>query len=148
MSLKTFLQSKQFIIIIGGIFMLALLAGAFQVGELVGYHKARFSYAWSDHYDRNFGGQHGGIMGMPMGGMRFSGAHGIFGSIIKLDDNSLVIQGRDREESIVTDANTVIKKFNQTLTLSDLKITDKIVIIGDPDDQGEVLAKLIRVLPN
>ncbi len=146
MSLSSYVRSKKFIAVIVGIFGLALLVISFSVGVAVGYHKASFSYAWGEHYDRNFGGPRHGIFGMH-GSPLFMNAHGIFGTIIKIDNNTLVIKDKDSTEKIVrVNDNTTIKKLRQTISLKDLVIDQRVIVIGEPNDQGQIEAKFIRVL--
>lgn len=61
---------------------------------------------------------------------------------------ALIIKDRDGTEKIilVTD-KTEIRKFRETVKLSDLKIDDYVVVIGEPNDAGQVEAKLIRIMP-
>lgn len=147
-----FIKSKKVVVFIAILFGIALLLGTFSIGVAVGYRKAKFSYAWGENYDRNFGGPSRGILGIPgmpmMYGQNFFGAHGVFGVVIKIDGTSLVIQGNDNiEKVVVVDRQTVINRSRQTLAVQDLRVNDRIIIIGEPDEQGRVIAKLIRVFP-
>jgi hypothetical protein len=157
MNINKIIQSKAIIVIIIAIFELAFLVGAFNLGVRVGYHKARFSYAWGEYYDRNFGGPRRGIFGVSEGpdfrgpafeGPAFMNAHGTFGSIIKIDGDTVVSKGTDNMEKIILISNeTQINKFKGTLRKEDLKVNDKIIVIGDPNEQGQIIAKFIRVMP-
>ncbi len=148
MDINKFLKSKTFIGIVAGVFFLALLAGSFHAGVLVGYRKARFSYDWGEQYDRNFGGSRRAVFGIPFGGPKFMSAHGIFGSIIKVEDQSIVIRGSDNLEKIVIiNDKTTITKVRATIAGVDLKTGDNVVVIGEPNEKGEITAKFIRVLP-
>jgi len=157
MNINKIVQSKVIIVIIVAIFELAFLAGAFNLGVRVGYHKARFSYAWGEYYDRNFGGPRRGIFGAPEGpafgrsafeGPAFMNAHGIFGSVIKIDGDTVIIKGADNMERVILiSGETQINKFKGTLRKEDLKVNDKIIVIGDPNEQGQIIAKFIRVMP-
>ena len=81
-------------------------------------------------------------------GRDFIESSGVFGPIIKIDANKIIIRGKDNVEKIVVvDNNTVIRRFQDTLKISDLKVDDPIVIIGNPDGAGQIMAKLIRVMP-
>ena len=136
-----------FLIAIAVVLELAVLAGAFSFGMAVGFHKARFSYEWGEHYDRNFGGPHHGLFGFREGS-QFMDAHGTFGHVIKVDTSSIVIQGRDNVEKVVlVDNATSIQRMRQAIGIQDLKIDDSVVIIGEPNNQGQIIAKFIRVMP-
>ncbi|MCX6740394.1 MAG: hypothetical protein NTZ49_04150 [Candidatus Parcubacteria bacterium] len=147
MDINKIFQSKSFqaIIIILGILIIVLLI--FKAGMIVGGKKADFSCHWNDNYQRNFAGPKEGFLK----GFRdrdFMEANGIFGQILKVEGNSIVIKGRnDIEKVISTDDKTVIKSFDQTIKISDLKIDEVIVVIGDPNSQGQIEARLIRLMP-
>ena len=144
MDTKEFIQSKTFLGIVAGIFTLAILTGVFQVGQMVGFRRASFSYNWSEQYDRNFGGPQRGIFGM-MGSPRFVGAHGIFGTILKNEGDSLIITGANKIEQVVKlNGQTLIRRGSETIKVSDLAISEGIIVVGEPNNQGEILAKLIR----
>lgn len=51
--------------------------------------------------------------------------------------------------TILTDSHTPIWKNDASVTLGDLKIGDRIVVVGSPDSQGQINARVVRVLdPN
>lgn len=147
-----FIKSKAFITLVVVLFGLALLAGTFGLGLAVGYHKARFSYAWGENYHRNFGGPKGGFFGGDFldgfSGRDLIDAHGVFGQIAKIDGSTLIIKGRDNVEKIVlVQDDTSIMSFRDAIKLADLKIDDNVMVIGEPDDQGRITAKFIRLMP-
>lgn len=151
MNLNNFFQSKTFIGIIIGIGIVIVLLLTFKVGLTVGTHRADFAGRWSDNYHRNFGGPvngwGGGMIGM-MNDRNFMESRGAVGQIIKIDDSSLVVKGTDNlERVVVIDNNTAIEKFRDTIKIGDLKVDDYIVTIGEPNTDGQIVAKLIRVLP-
>ena len=87
--------------------------------------------------------------GMFVGGMKarfsYSAGHGVFGEIIEINNSDLVIKDRgDIEKVIIITENTIIKKGRETVK-DDLRVGDKVVIIGSPNEQGQIEAKLIRV---
>ena len=148
-TIKKFFQNRDVLkwIIIGlaGFVVLVLVFGA---GMKVGALKARYSYRWAENYHRNFAGPRGGFFSdwrnFPRG--EYINAHGVFGSIIKIDDNTIVAKGRDDvEKTVLVSDNTIIQKGRETVKLSDLKADESIVIIGSPNEQGQIEAKLIRV---
>ena len=83
--------------IIIGLVGFAILILTFGVGVKVGVSKARYSYRWAENYHRNFGGHQGGFLGdlinFPQG--EFINAHGVFGSIIKIDGNTVIAKAKD-----------------------------------------------------
>lgn len=132
---------KWIIISLAGFAVVVLIFGA---GMAVGGIKARFSYGWAENYHKNFAGPRTGFMSdwrkMPLMQEDFIEGHGAFGEIIEIQENSLIIKGRGNIEKIVLKtSDTVIKKK------SELAIGDNVVVIGSPNEQGQIEAKLIRV---
>jgi len=118
--------------IVGGVVILLFVFGA---GVFVGTKRANFSSRWAENYQRNFGEP------------RFN-AHGVFGQIIKTDGSTLVISGRDNMEKIIlTTASTTINGFQNNLKSADLRVNDYVVVIGDPNNSGQIEARLIRLMP-
>lgn len=147
MNSNNFFQSKIFLGLIYGIAGLIIILAIFKAGEIVGIKKADFSCRWSDNYHRNFGGPRQGFM-QGFGDRDFIDANGTFGQIIKIDASTLVIKGRDNIEKVVLVENdTVVKDLNQTVKSADLKVDDYIVVIGQPNENGQIMAKFIRLLP-
>jgi len=149
MEKNNILESKLFravILIIAGLIILVFV---FSLGVFVGMKKADFSFKWADEYHRNFGGPRGGFLGDFMGTNReFANSNGVFGQIIKIDNGSLTVKDRDNTEKIVLarDKTSIIYQ-RKNIKLSDLKIGDSIVVIGEPNSNGQIQAELIRVMP-
>jgi len=145
--IKKILQSKIFLYVVCGIGVAAAVAMVFQAGVWVGYRKAAFSFRWGDNYYRAFGGPRGQFApGLPHGD--FPDAHGADGRIVRISLPTLVIEGRDGIEKVVVIQNdTDIRRFRDQVAASDLKIDDQVVVIGSPDDQARIDARLIRILP-
>jgi hypothetical protein len=140
---------KLIIIGLAGFAVLILIFGA---GMFVGAMKAKFSYRWAENYHKNFAGPRAGFFGdwrkFPPFPGDFIESHGTFGEIIKIDNNNLVVKGReDIEKIVLVNEKTVIKSGFKDIKISDLKVGDRIVIIGSPNEQGQIEAKLIRVFP-
>jgi len=117
----------------------------------IGFKKANFSYRWEENYHQNFAGPKKGFiaeLGRDFGNQDFIESHGIFGQIIKNESSSLVIKGPDNIEKIVLLNNdTIIKLQKQTVTKSELITNQYLVIIGEPNESGQLAAKFIRLLP-
>lgn len=148
-SMDNFLQSKTFkeiTVVVAGLVVLALVFG---VGVFVGAKKAEFSFRWADEYHRNFGGPQGGFFNdfMGMGG-QFTAPNGVFGQIVKINDESLTVKDKDNVEKIIlVNDKTPITYQRQNMKLSELKVGDSVVIIGEPNSNGQIKAGLIRVIP-
>lgn len=149
MDANGFFQSKSFRRIIIGVGLLIIVLISFGTGVLVGYNKARFSYAWGENYDRNFGGPPHGIFGF-LPDNSFINAHGTFGSVLDINPGSstLMVEGRDNiEKTILVSSATMLRADQNDIKLSDIKINDPVVVIGSPNNQGQIEARLIRMLP-
>lgn len=150
--MKDIIKSKKFKIaaIVVGIIIAELVI--FSGGVAVGFKKARFSYQWGEHYERNF--MKPSRQGFPgfmneMKGKGLRNAHGLSGNIISITDSNIVIKDQDgNEDTIVIADKTLIKSRGTDLKLSDLKAGDRVVILGRPSDNGVVSADLIRVFEN
>jgi len=148
-TIKNFFQNRDVLkwVIIGlaGFAVLILVFGA---GVKVGTMKAKYSYRWAENYHRNFGGPRGGFFGelknFPRG--EFINAHGVFGSIIKIEGNTIIAKAKDDvEKTVLVSDSTIIEKGRERVQLSNLKVDEGVVIIGSPNEEGQIEAKLIRV---
>jgi hypothetical protein len=78
------------------------------------------------------------------------GGHGAVGKIQLIEGTTITLQTRDGAMQIIlTDNQTRIERgLTKTtkLTLRDLKIGDQIIVVGTSNAQGQITAKLIRVL--
>lgn len=147
MELNKFFQSKGFKLSVLIICGLIIVLTAFWAGLFIGFRQARFSFAWGENYHRNFSGPKR-MLPFDFNARNFIPPHGVFGQIIKIDGSTLVIKGADAIEKLVTvNENTIIQKFRDQIQLNDLKVDDEIVVIGEPNDLGQIEAKLIRLLP-
>jgi hypothetical protein len=133
-----------------GILIIAKLI--FIMGILVGSRNAAYGQAWEEHYDENFGM---GNCDNPVCGMRrlaavnyFPIAHGATGKIIKIENQSLILQDKENiEKAISIDDGTIIQKGRANIGAGDLRVDDFGIVIGSPDANGVIEAKFIRILP-
>jgi len=155
-NINHFLQSKPFrraIVVVGSLVVIFL---AFAAGVFVGYSKARFSYASGDSYARIFigsgpPGMFGMMPGMSLDAPQFFSAHGTSGSVLSIDAGSgmIVLGSPDNTEKIIyISSSTVVRKDRIAIGVSDIKEGDSVLVIGDPNDQGQIEARLVRVLDN
>jgi hypothetical protein len=162
MDIKNLTQSKSFriAVIVTGVFLVALLS--FSAGVNVGLRKAKFSYAFGEQYERNFGsGPFAPGKGPMMGGAgqmmpfadiddkKFRNGHGLIGEVISVTDGSLIVEDIfGNENTISFDTKTLVKNGRDNAETSILKAGDRIAVIGKPDEEtGTVAARFIRVLP-
>jgi hypothetical protein len=165
MDVKELFTGKSFRILLLGVGILLLALASFATGVSVGFHKAKYSYAWGENYERNFGsgfggnrpgdrpGERPGMMpgggmmgGRDFGGQDFRNPHGISGAIISISGDTLVVTDREgKENTVVMDGRTVIKNGRDTVAAGNLKAGDQVVIVGNPAANGVVNADLIRI---
>lgn len=134
--------------IIIGIGVLILVLGILRIGISLGERRARFAGEFGDNYQRNFIGPmgRGGIRGFLNEGL--PGGHGAVGEIVSINLPKIVVNGSDNLEKIVAiGTSTVMRQFQQNIQSTDLKVGDFIVVLGSPDNQGIIDAKLIRIMP-
>src|SRR5512133_1553017 len=136
---KEIIQSKQFRVFsaVIGISIVALVS--FAGGVAVGLHKAKFSYAWGENYERNFIGNRGNMMGdvrnvrregeqgwgmmnrFGFDGRDFRNAHGIAGTVLSVSDTNIIINDRDNKESTVAvTEKTLFKRNGEDIKMSDI----------------------------
>ncbi len=144
--IRTYLQSRgsQKVILVLGCGVIAL--AIFQAGILVGTHEAKFGKDWNNNYYDNFGPRHDD--GMPRPNREFPNAHGAAGKILKINLPTITVEDRDMTEKVVLLNNsTKVVRQRQPIQAKDLAIDDFIVVIGNPNDQGQIEAKFIRTMP-
>ena len=128
-----------------GVLMIAAII--FQAGIFVGFRRVSFGRDWSKNYERNFGPiQHG--LGM-MGGTydTLPNAHGVIGNIINIELPTMIVSGQNGVEKVVLiKEDTIIHLMRENISKDKLALGDDVVILGDPNSQGQIEAKLIRVM--
>lgn len=145
---NNFFESNLFKGLILGASGLLILAFIFGLGVMVGLKRADFSFKWADAYHENFAGPRGGFFSDAMD-REFINANGVFGKIIKIDDQTIYIEAGDGTERVVlTDETTTVRCHMENGNVSDLKVDDHVVIIGEPLDDGQIKAQLIRIMPS
>lgn len=149
--IKSFLESKSFKAVMYTLGIIAVIFIIFHAGMMAGFRKASFGRDWGNNYNMNFGTPR---MGPKMMGGEFGefgnlpNAHGSVGEIIKIElPTIIVLDDKDQTEKVIkTDEDTNIQKMREDVLVKDLKVGDHVVVIGSPNSQGQIEAKLIRLL--
>ena len=151
--LTKFFQSKLFAGIIVGVCIMLVVICVFEAGVVVGYHEASFSSNWGQNYGANFGDSNtSNQMGLP--DAHAPSPDGILGKIVSISDPSsspttIVISNTQKpEEKVLLDDDTVIRTHEDTVDATSLSVGMYVVVLGIPNDQGEIDAKLIRIVPD
>ena len=138
-------HSKVFKWIVAILAELIIIIGVFALGMSVGFHKAGYTYAWAVNYPSNFGSTTFRGMPPPQPGQMLD-SHGVDGEILDVDGDTLTIKDEDNTEKTITISSTTpIRENSENLTVSQLKPDEDIVIIGEPNSQGQIQAKFIRI---
>jgi len=149
--MQNIFNSKWFGWVLAGIGAVILLLLVFRLGMYVGERRENFNGKWGENYGRFFGEPKPGFFpGMPGGGPMEGGmnAFGNGGTVLKVNSNTLAIKGNDGNEKVIAlDSSTIIREMNQDIALKDLKPGDMIVVLGEPNNSGQIQAKFIRVFP-
>lgn len=146
MNIKEVFESKTFRGILYGIGLTLGILVVFQLGVMVGYQKASFSYRFGQKYYNAFYGTPRPMMGMER--REFDPSHGSAGKIVKISLPTLVIASPEGEEKVVRlNQETALRKFKETIGQNDLREGDFIVVLGSPNQDSEIEAKLIRIMP-
>jgi hypothetical protein len=148
MKLEEIIPSKKARAAIGIVCAVFISALIFAAGFYVGAEKAGFSRHWEENYSRNMSGGKIPFLARVYVDRNFINPHGSDGLIIKIENGVLTIKDHEgAEKNIIVTNNTTIRKGLTDIQFKDLRVNDRIVVIGAPSPQGEVEAKLIRVMP-
>jgi hypothetical protein len=158
-------RRREFKIVIGALIVLVMAIIIFLAGMVVGRLQDRFN----SHRMMVNGGINGqqvrgqvsqsGMSGTPFGtpGMlggansqrSMANANGAQGTITTVNKDNLIVNGNNGvSDTIIVTSSTVIRQ--KTPGAQDLKITDlhsgeTITVLGDPNSQGQIVAKYIGV---
>lgn len=150
MNIKEYIQSQSFRGILIGIFIAIIALVIFQSGVAVGERKASFAHRFGDNFERNFRDPRGGGFmqrGLP-GGVNMPSGHGAVGEVVSIALPLVVVAGPDNlEKTVVVTDTTEIREFRDTISANELTVGDFIIVLGTPNDEGQVDAKLIRLAP-
>lgn len=150
--IKKIFESNSFRISIYVLGSLVIIFMVFQIGMMAGFRKASFGRDWGENYEKNFGSPNR-FINKERGGFGDFGnlpnAHGAIGKIIKVDLPTIIVfDGKDQTEKvIILDEKTEIRKMREIVPTEGLKVDEHIVVIGNPNKEGQIEARLIRFIP-
>jgi len=149
MNLKNFLQSSKAKHMVAGIGIAFIALVIFQAGVFVGLRKAEFFGRMGDNYYKTFGEQRGPRGMIPNFGMMDPlNSHGTIGTIASINLSQIIVADRNgTEKTIIIDTKTDIRSFRDSVKAETLKVGDFVTIIGKPNKEGQIEAKLIRIMP-
>ena len=141
--MNNLIGSKKIRYIIGGLIALIIVLLIFQAGVFVGYRKAFFSYRGGDRYIQMVEGP-----GENVGDNDFATSHGASGQIVSVSLPSFVVASpNNREETVVIGDDTSIRMFRNNASSTDIHPKEFVVVLGEPDQAGNIQASFVRILP-
>ena len=144
-NIAALMKSKKLKIALLTFAAITALLFVFKAGEALGEHNARFSYRWGENYHRIFGGPRSGFF-KDFSGSDFLSSHGVFGVVLKIDGATMIVKNKfDTEQSVLISDATTIRRGRAAAAIGDIKPDSRVIIIGAPNDQGQIGAKFIRV---
>jgi hypothetical protein len=143
-------MSKQFVIATWGVALLLVLVLTFYAGARFGFSRSFASCGYHESYRKNFEGF--GQKPMQRKGGMFPdsfGAHGVFGQIVSVHGEDMIIRERDGVEKLIrVHASTTIMRQKEAVHLSSLATDEHVMVVGDVGGDGVVVAKFMRALPD
>jgi hypothetical protein len=125
--------------------ILALLV-VFGLGIVVGYRRAIFASSFGENYYRNFYGDPLARPAMGMVNMGSITSHGVVGEVIDVGSGTIAVKSAMGDEaSIVIASNTPIREMGSAVPIEEIVVGDNVAIIGEPNSNGQVDAKFIRI---
>lgn len=149
--IKKVFESKTFRVVLYTIGTLAVLLLIFHAGMMAGFRRASFIHNWGNNYETNFGSPRMGprMMGGNGDGFYSPNSHGSIGKIIKIELPNIVVldEKENTEKVIIINDKTEVRKIRDSITADSLKVDDRIVVMGVPNQSGQIEARLIRLFP-
>ena len=146
---KSLLESKKTERLMTVILIIACVIIVFHTGEEFGYKKEQLMDNVSNGYYKTLGP--GDVRRTGPFGYLFddqTGTHGVSGKVISVTADKILVEDNEGiEKTVLVDSNTTIKKQRATISESDIKPDDFMIVIGSPTTDGQVDAKIIRILP-
>lgn len=135
---------KTLLYVLGTLFILCAIL---QFGIFIGYHKASFARDWGDGYKENFGMERPeSFKGMMRN--RLPTAYGASGKILSVTLPTFIVEDSNgTEKTIYVSTSTLIKSAMQDASSSVITVDAIVMVIGDPNTNGQIEAKLVRIMP-
>ncbi len=142
------IKSRWFVGTISIVVGLILILMAFWFGMYVGERRAGFARGWGDNYGMIFGQPRMGFFPEP-GENPIPRGFGNGGVVLKVEGNTIAIKGNDNVEKTVVVSNlTSIREGASSISADKINPGDSVIIIGDPNNSGQIQARFIRVFPS
>jgi hypothetical protein len=139
--LSALVRSAAFAKVMLSVAALAVLAFAFRAGMEAGYRRAELACRFDQSFYR---------VGQPRPRAFFGDTpdtHGAVGEIETVNLPTFVVEDNGREKVVRIDDDTDIMSASGPVEASELTEGQMVIVIGAPNDDAEVVAKLVRVMP-
>lgn len=147
MNTTEFLKSPKFKAIVYLLAIVLAVVVIFEAGVAVGYHRAAFSYHWTkgfmadNHDPRSFFAVFSHDPDEP-------NPHGTMGQVVSVHLPEVLVKGPNSPEQVVViGPGTAVRRFRGDGTSTDITAGQQVIVIGSPDDTGDIQASFIRILP-
>lgn len=146
MTLPSLSSSKISSYVIPGLVTLIFLVVAFWLGMAIGERRARHFAVWCDGYRHAF--VQPGRDRLPLPSPGLPNPHGVFGRVVSLSGQTIVIEGNDDiEQSVLMTSSTAIRSGDQNVLVTDIHPDAQVSVFGMPNGAGQIEARLVRILP-
>ncbi|MFA6601542.1 MAG: hypothetical protein WCT02_01600 [Candidatus Paceibacterota bacterium] len=146
--IKNFFTTQPANKIISILAVLLIVLLILQAGMVIGFRKAAFACNWDRSLSLSPRDPRSFMAPFMMGNRDNFNPHGVVGEIISTNFPTIMVKEPDAAEKIVMIGNgTTIRYMHATASTSDLETGSRVIIIGNPDDNGRIKASLIRLLP-
>jgi hypothetical protein len=131
--------------ILGGLIVLFVVFG---LGITVGYNRAGFAANFNQNYYRNFyGALPGGSTGSAVPPPTPSATHGVVGTVIDVGTSTISVKDQqNNEQSVAISPETDIRSGDTNITIGSVAFGEQIAVIGEPNSEGQIDARFIRII--
>jgi hypothetical protein len=144
--MSNFLESRKVRTVLFILSGLIAVFVAFGLGIAVGYERAGFAAGFDRNYYRIFLGGTPGAMGLMAPPVPMA-MHGVVGTVIDIGTSTIsVTDAENNERSVAVSSGTVIRDGDNDAGIANVKVGDMIAAIGEPNDQGQVAARFVRII--
>lgn len=141
------IKSRSFRVVVTALLVVLVAAVIFQAGMFVGYRRATFSYHWNEMYTRGPGDPHS-VYAPFMGDDMNPNPDGASGEIVSVHLPEIMIKAPSQNEKVVIiSPDTIIRRMRAMGSSSDLTSGTQVIVVGKPDDQGDIRASFVRIFP-
>ena len=129
-----------------GLAILLAVLIIFQAGMSVGYRRATFLYHWDTSYSSGLGNPHS-ILAPFARDADDMNPNSVIGNLVSVHMPLIMVKGPSSAERVVLlSSSTIIRYSGQDVSISNLSNGNQVLVIGAPDDQGQIRASFIRIL--